>query len=72
MEDEPIQVVLKYKPEWTTQLEQWNKQSKNAVSIEPDDTIIPFTSEEKYQMKDLPNSEYILVNNNKICSFLQP
>ena len=26
MEDEQIQVVLKYQPEWITQLKQWNEQ----------------------------------------------
>ena len=26
MEDEQIQVVLKYQSEWTTQLKQWNEQ----------------------------------------------
>ena len=26
MEDEQIQVVLKYQPEWISQLKQWNEQ----------------------------------------------
>ena len=26
MEDEQIQMVLKYQPEWITQLKQWNEQ----------------------------------------------
>ena len=29
MEDEQIQVVLKYQPEWTTQLKQWNEQVRH-------------------------------------------
>lgn len=61
MEDEQIQMVLKYQPEWISQLKQWNEQSKNVPkSIEPDDTIVSFTSEEKYQMKNLPNREFML------------
>lgn len=33
MEDEQIQVVLKYQPEWTTQLKQWNEQVCNAFKF---------------------------------------
>ncbi|XP_065885134.1 protein SHQ1 homolog isoform X2 [Dysidea avara] len=61
MENEQIKMTLKYKPEWVTQLKQWKEQNDLIHNhTEPDNTAIPFTNEENFQLKNLPNREFLL------------